>query len=70
MTDLFKRRLESAMQDGADIAEDLADDRDVPLPPEIVGQMGLTLFQARVGVLQMNPDEGYDYPDADGREMY
>jgi len=71
MPDIFERRLKNAMRDSADIAEEIAYERDVELPSELVGQMGLTLFQARLGVLRRQPSsDGIEFPDEDGREVY
>lgn len=67
--DYFTRRLRSAMRDGADIAEDLADDPGVALPPEYVGRMGLALFSARLAVATADSN-GYDLPDDEGLGSY
>lgn len=67
--DIFKRRLEGAIDDAADIAENMADDRGVQIPPQQVAQMGLSLFEARVAVLTMDGD-GYDLPEDSRREMH
>lgn len=62
MSDLFKRRLEGAMEDAADVAEDMATDRGVPMDPGMVGKMGLALFQARMTLLFHNVDgDVYDF---------
>lgn len=66
--DIFKRRLEGAMNDAADVAEAMADDRSVQVPPQQVAQMGLSLFRARVGVLTMERSD-YDLPEDTRREM-
>lgn len=66
--DIFTRRLEGAMHDAADVAEDLAADRGVEMPPSQVATCGLALFRARVAVLSMDAD-GYDLPEDTRRGM-
>lgn len=52
-----------------DMAEDKAIERDVRLPPEIIGQIALQMYQTRMMMAFRDPDE-YEFPDDDGRGMY
>lgn len=65
----FARRLKQAMKDSADIAEELADDPGVPVPPEYVAQMGLKLFDSRMTLAFATVDET-DLPDDEGWGSY
>lgn len=65
----FYRRLRAAMKDGADIAEELADDPGVPIPPEYVAQMGLTLFKSRMTLAFAEVDEE-DLPETENWGMH
>lgn len=66
MDKYFKNRMEGAMKDAADIQRELYEKRGVELPPGVVGEMGLSLFQSRMWLAMMNNDE---YPD-DPSDMF
>lgn len=56
------RRMDRALDKAFDIAESKAEERGVMVPPDIVGQMALQIFQARFTLAMSKVDEA-DLPD-------
>ena len=63
------RRMDRSLDQAIDIAEEKARDRGVSLPPEIIGQMALQMFSAKMAIAMRNPS-AYDLPEDVGRESY
>lgn len=55
--DLVYRRMDKAMADARDIAEERE------LPPQIAGQMGLLMFQARIQIAFMDTSQPFDFEE-------
>lgn len=62
------RRMESAMNDAVDMALEIEQDRGVSLPPQIVGQAGMQMFQARLAIMMSSEDVDGLFDDPTDRE--
>lgn len=68
LREYLNTRMDRALHDAADRAEALAEERGVQLSPDMVGEMAITIFEARMALAMSGG--GYDVPDDLGRESY
>lgn len=66
--DIVRRRMDSSMDHALAKAREVEQEEGITIPPSIVGQMALAMFQARMSLLFRSNGE-YDLP-ADSREGF
>lgn len=67
--DYVTRRMDQSLDRAIDMAEENHEERNVRLPPEIIGQIALQLFSARMTMAFRDPDE-YELPEDDNWGSY
>lgn len=67
--DYVARWMDQTLDKAIDLAEKKAEERDVHLPPEIVGQLAVQMFQARMSLLFHDPSE-YKLPEDEQWESF
>lgn len=65
MSDIVKRRMDSSVNYAIEKAKEVQREEGITLPPQVVGQMALAMFEARMSML-FQTGGGWDLPEDSG----